>query len=116
MMELAYFLAGDTDSQGHPGHASSFGRFRVTTKNSTAGMLIAGMWLRSDNEGHFRLGDPARAEPGKVTQCFEGADSVSGFAGASSWPFQLVSAGQGRKRLTHKVRSSSAPLRGVCVP
>ena len=30
--------------------------------------------------------------------------------------FQLVSAEQGRKRLTHRARTSSAPLRQRCVP
>src|SRR6516162_3285165 len=44
---------------------SSFGRFRATTKNSTAGMLIAGMWLGSDNEGHFRVGRSCSVSPGK---------------------------------------------------
>ena len=52
----------------------------------------------------------------KVTRCFEEVDSFTRMESRISEPLQLVSAGQGRKRLTHRVRSSSALLRGACVP
>src|SRR5882762_10361316 len=51
-----------------------------------------------------------------VARCFERGRSGYTDEVARSRVTQLVSAGQGRKRLTQRMRNSSAPLRGECVP